>query len=205
MSSVRVYGLHPSGGPHLGATDVSVFGTGFAIAENDAARCRFGADTVDALVTNESTIVCKSPADIFAADAAAVTVPLEVSLDNGTAFTSDHRPFTFLDMAHVFVSSVTPSGGPRTGGTRLHVAGAGFRDLGGLQCIIDSTLVPAALVGDNLVECVAPQDTGWPSALPPLPPGVPAPPRAPPPSPCSPSPPLPPPASPPPPPSPPPP
>ena len=40
MSSVRVYGLHPSGGPHLGATDVTVFGTGFAIAENDASLSR---------------------------------------------------------------------------------------------------------------------------------------------------------------------
>ena len=123
-------------------------------------------------------------------------VTLEVALD-GVHFSRNGLVFTYYDMQAVqMVAALTPSGGPRLGGTTVSVAGTGFADFGarsishGLQCQFgrpswmagryqDEVLAVSRARMDppNGAACVTPQDPAWlPSLEPPSrPPSPPAP------------------------------
>ena len=195
-SSGRVEHLFPRGGPFAGGTSVLVTGRGFE--STGATRCRFGVDVLEGVLVNATRIRCLTPTvpPLEEGNSAEYPVSLEVSTDGGETYTQSGRLFSFVDYTLVHVSGLTPSGGPRSGGTRLSVAGHGFHDLTGVAggvpqagflCTLGANAaVPAQQQNGFGAACSTPQDMLWPPMLPALPPDLPSPPpppRAPPPSP----------------------
>ena len=201
---LHVATLHPQGGPVYGGTVVTVIGRGFRTCNLSApARCRFGfQDVVDATVLNETTMLCSGAPAVppeGGYDASSLNVNFEVSVGSSEPFSRSGRLFTYVDYSHISISTITPSGGPRSGGTRLTITGHGLRDLGasldmGLSCHLGENVAARGrlLDGGFTLECIAPQDLNWPPMLPPMPPGVPPPPPGPPSPPARPTPALPP-------------
>jgi hypothetical protein len=170
--TVRVRELFPLGGPFTGNTAVTI--TGVAFLDLGDAKCRFGADEVQARVVSDTRIECSSPGCssptcILGQQQTALPVPLEVSM-NGVSFTGSGLQFTYYDMAYAGVSLLTPAGGPNAGDTQLRVNGVYFRDLSsgaagqrlqGLKCKFGANdMVPARLVPLLRTEarCIAPRD-----------------------------------------------
>eukprot|EP00966_Prymnesium_polylepis_P283438 6548686-Prymnesium_polylepis.1 len=145
-----------------------------------------------AVLLNTTLIECSAPecrAPACLADGEDVRekgVSLEVSL-NGVTFTDTGLMYTYYDMRHVHVSTLTPRGGPLNGATRLRVAGYGFRDLTGgvggyrqgfspahivkqgLHCKLGANAMVYATIGRfdlarSSARCVAPIDTTWPAS-----------------------------------------
>ena len=105
-------------GPHVG--DITP-------GRDDAVACRFGdADPVPATVVDDDTITCVTPA--FGASG---TVPVEVSLPGGQAFTTSGVLFEYLPRTSL--RTVTPPRAFDVGGTALALAGAGFVNKAGMQ------------------------------------------------------------------------
>ena len=175
--TVATHSIFPLGGPYDGNTAVTV--TGVAFQDLGDAKCRFGIDEVQARIVNSTTIECSSPGCasptcVAGQQQTAVHVPLEVSL-NGVSFTGTGLQFTYYDMQRVAVSLLTPSGGPRSGNTKLRVDGVNFRDLSsgaggvrlqGLKCKFGSNDMVNATrkaLSRTEVSCVAPPDLSWPA------------------------------------------
>ena len=146
-----IVSLHPRGGPTLGGTRVTVTGRGFSPI-SPSPICRFGEnDDIGATLVNSTRIICEESLAAPPAkdDAAVHRLALEISIDGGATFTRSGRSFTYIDFTQIHISSVTPSGGPRNGGTIITVAGHGFRDLGGsFGADVQSGLLCS--FGDNL-------------------------------------------------------
>ena len=115
--------ISPIGGPSLGGTPITV--TGESFQDLGTVQCRFAGIVVVASVLNGTRIECISPACTSPAcwshslpGTQLLHVPLEVSMQ-GVSFTDNAIQFTFVQPALVGVSSLSPSGGPRAGGTRV--------------------------------------------------------------------------------------
>ena len=78
---------------------------------------------------------------------------VEIS-NNGADFSASGTRFAYTSAARAAL--LTPSRGPVTGATRVTIAGSGFADRQQLQCRFGSARVPASLVDDSSVVCVAP-------------------------------------------------
>ena len=165
--------IFPHGGPFTGNTAVTI--TGRAFQDLGDVKCRFGIDEVQARVVNETLVECSSPGCtsptcLPGQEYTELAVPLEVSM-NGVTFTGSGLQYTYYDMRVVAVSLLTPSGGPRLGGTQLTVHGAGFRDFSsgvsgvlqqGLKCKFGANdMVSATRTGGSgrhEARCTAPVD-----------------------------------------------
>ena len=180
-SAVR--NLSPRGGPFTGGTAVTVFGAAFV--DLGDAKCRFGVDEVQARVVNGSLIECSSPGCtsptcVSGQEETAVSVPLEVSM-NGVSFSGSGLQYTYYDMRHVYVSLITPAGGPTAGETRVLLNGAGFRDfpslaltgtrsgvppgvrMHGIKCKYgQNEMVNATRIDRSSAVCLAPDDATFP-------------------------------------------
>ena len=130
---LSLHHLAPHGGPFFTHTVVTVTGRGFHPVDSGALWCRFGGVSVTAQLlgmVNSSAVqqrlLCTAPATLpapgYLDGTVHVRVGLEVSLD-GANFTSSGLKVTYFTMDRVLVSSLTPRGGPRQGGTRVRVAG----------------------------------------------------------------------------------
>lgn len=163
--------IFPLGGPLDGGTTVTV--TGAEFHDHGDMKCRFGQSEVQALFVNDTLLKCVSPmcsesTCLTGGTVVGLGVPLEVSM-NGVTFTGTGLQYHFYDMARIYVSHLTPSGGPRGGGTALTVSGSGFRDMSsgvslvrmqGLMCKLGSLdSVNGTLVDENSLLCDAPDAT----------------------------------------------
>jgi hypothetical protein len=98
-----------------GSTPVTITGTGFVAG----AVVKFG--TVAAtgvVVVSATTITCNSPAQ------AAGTVNVTVTTPGGTSATVATDQYTYNPIP--VVTSIKPSAGPTTGGTKVTITGTGF-------------------------------------------------------------------------------
>jgi hypothetical protein len=110
--------VSPRGGPLTGGTAVLVLGERFFPTSDT--RCAFGEQIVAATAVNDSLLACSSPAcepPLCVAHAPLHRVRLEVSM-NGHDFTSFGLVFTYYDAAALSLATITPSGGPRQGGSK---------------------------------------------------------------------------------------
>ena len=126
---------------------------------------------------------CTSPSCVTAAADTQIDQPLEVSM-NGVDFTSVGIHWRYYDMRHVFVSHLTPGGGPTRGGTQVRVSGYSFRDLTsgvegvtrqGIRCKFGAMpMVDAVRHRAFDATCAAPVDaTNYTNGSTPLAPGAP--------------------------------
>ncbi len=107
--------LTPTGGPASGGTKVTIYGREFTAGEE--AIVMFGATPASSLVVNSATkLTAYAPA--HAAGIVDVTV--------GTVFGSSAHVTADRYRFMPVVTSVTPAGGPKAGGTTVTVKGEGF-------------------------------------------------------------------------------
>ena len=129
-TSFSVSSAHPVGGSVEGGTSVVVHGHGFE--SFGGLKCRFGAVAVPASRIEPRAIRCNAPAA-----AQTATVSLSVSV-NGHFDSADlehgNVTFSYIDVATVTVSSLSPATGPAGGGTAITLKGAGFAVYGTVQC-----------------------------------------------------------------------
>jgi hypothetical protein len=149
----EVSSVSPSRGPVGGGSLVSVVGSGFRFT--GALQCRFGLSSVPAVYVSSTEVRCETP------ELPAGVVDVRVS-SNGVDFSSSSSEFEFVRVARI--SSVSPSVGSVSGGTRVSVMGSGFEDREGMKCRFgessSSSIVPATFVSMNELECVSPRSEG---------------------------------------------
>ena len=134
--SVTVSSLTPWSGPLLGGTVVTLGGTELGV-DVESLRCRFGSDgTVWASVHGGVGVRCVTPA--VGTSVGWLSVEL---LSHSEVLQSGS---SFYVHAEVWVSSVVPSSGPVSGGTRLSVLGTSFRESATLRCRLDESGSTAA-------------------------------------------------------------
>ena len=165
---VAVLALSPNSGPELGGTHVVVSGKELELGSHYV--CRFNATVVPARGLDAQEMDCTSPA------AAVVGLaPVHVSL-NAQQFVGNASVETgFTYYAHSVVSEVSPTSGPRAGGTLVNVSGVGFADGSHYICAFGAQLVPASLAysenagagGASVISCYSPAvaEGGAPVAL----------------------------------------
>ena len=143
-----VSGLIPTVGSQFGGTTVSIIGNHFT----GATVVAFGTTLATNLtVVSDSLITVSSPAGI------AGTVDVTVTTPGGTSATSSADLFTYV-LAPT-VTGLSPTGGPKVGGTLVTITGSGFT---GATSVIFGT-VPATnltVVNDNTITVDSPPGTG---------------------------------------------
>ena len=136
----------PALSPSIGGVTTAIVIGGGVVDEGMQIVCRFNTTHANATIINESTITCKSPA----ANAEGGAVPLSVSFNDGVDFV-DGLDFLYTPGQKSEMMSLSPSHGPKTGGSRVVVSGlAGFgsvgtaslKDLTGI-CRFGNVVVPA--------------------------------------------------------------
>ena len=108
-----VSAMRPDTGPAAGGTTVTITGSGFT----GATAVDFGATAASFIVTSNTSIKARSPAE------AVGTVDVTVTTPDGTSATGAADKFTFTAAS---VTGVSPRSGRATGGTTVTVAGSGF-------------------------------------------------------------------------------
>ena len=125
-------------------------------ASRDEVKCRFGLSISDAIISSNRSVYCVTNPHRSG------TVDVFVSL-NGQDFVNDGSVvFTFQPVVKIL--SLSPSEGPKTGGTDVVVNGLGFpQDFlqsSRVQCKFDDIVVDAALSdsneGDFVITCTSP-------------------------------------------------
>jgi len=154
--TVSIDSISPRSGSINGGTVVTISGSGFS--DTDDVLCNFGDDdsSSEAYFIDSSTITCISPPS-----STTKYVNVEVSVGGGESTFDNHR-FEYTRMA-VF-TSLSPSGGPFSGGTHVLVSGYNFVDSYELGCkFVDGdnseVIVPARYISTTRVECVTPAST----------------------------------------------
>ena len=176
-TGLTVRRLDPPGGPERGGTLVRLSGSGFD--DFGGLRCQFeGEAAVEASLVDSEYVQCysppRSPNASHYVDGMYDERALELTINGDLrAASTSAIPFAYYVQDKLAVSHIYPRGGPREGGTRVTVWGAGFRDLGhgnhedvpsfsGLFCRFGSLdLVPANLTssggdGPQQLLCYAP-------------------------------------------------
>jgi hypothetical protein len=138
--------LSPRSGPLEGGTIVHLQGLGFS----GHVSCKFGSvGTVAALIETESSARCVSPPARFSG-----RVSLEISF-NDVDFTPSGMYFEYMSL--LSISSMHPSLGPESGGTIVHLVGAGFSP--NMICEFGSSRYRSPLqhISSTSASCTTPQ------------------------------------------------
>ncbi|CAM9091873.1 unnamed protein product, partial [Phaeothamnion confervicola] len=164
--------LSPTAGEAEGGTEVFVTGANFY--PSTALSCRFtstssgggeGGSSFTAIESEKPVVVTSparfvSPSEVLcvaprrmASPGEPVAVAVAVT-GNGVDFTTPPLPFLYLPPAVIL--SVEPAMGAVTGGTLLLVTGRGFRRGGALCRLGGAAAVPAVVLSDTALRCVAP-------------------------------------------------
>ena len=110
-----VTAMSPTSGPVSGGTKVTITGTGFT----GATTVMFGSLSATFKIKNDQTIVATAPAR-----ANPTNVQMTVTTTGGTSATSTASKYTYA--AAPTITSLTPTSGPRAGGTTVTIKGTGF-------------------------------------------------------------------------------
>ena len=106
--------LSPKKGATEGGTTVTVTGANFT----EALSVKFGSTAVPYTVNSPTSITATAPAGV-----AASVRDVRVSTPNGTSGVTSKDHYTYLGPT---ITGLSPSGGPREGGTLVTVTGSGF-------------------------------------------------------------------------------
>ena len=152
LTTARVAGVSPAGGPLSGGTLVTLYGNGFLPGR---IRCRFCGSVVEGSYISGATARCLSPLHSGAslARGSASICLVSVSI-NSNEFSSFRSEFVYRDPVHV--TSMAPASGPELGMTLISVRGRGFSGVGSPKCRFGATTVDAIYVTSGLINCTSP-------------------------------------------------
>ncbi|MEO0438825.1 MAG: IPT/TIG domain-containing protein, partial [Pseudomonadota bacterium] len=145
----------PTRASRRGGTVVTISGTNFL----PGAQCQFGENygVVMARVSNGTHLTCVVPP--IPHHSRGERTRLVVS-NNGIFASGARAGFAYQD---ILISSVSPRGGPLTGGTFLSVIGSGFSVVSEAVCRFDNLfVVPARVSSDDTLVCETPALDGPP-------------------------------------------
>ncbi|MEY3142913.1 MAG: hypothetical protein RLY21_1406, partial [Planctomycetota bacterium] len=160
-----VSAVSPSAGPAAGGTPITITGTNFYGGSTPPTVTVGGVAATSVTVVNATTITASTPAGTLGAKTVSVTTPSGAgSLSSG---------FTFIGAPTI--SSVTPGGGPITGGTSITITGTNFYNgstnatvtVGGVAAtsvvVVNATTItavtPAGTAGAKTVSVTTPSGT----------------------------------------------
>jgi hypothetical protein len=163
-STPRVTAVSPNSGPSRGVL-VTLFGEDFKDI-GERVLCRFGLLDVEPVtpisvyepppVTGNATAPPPPPVPITQvvcpAPPGSAAVAVELSINDGFAFTSDNVQFSYFN-----VYKVEPASGPSSGGTEVIISGSGFLQTDASECRFANARVPAIVVSPAQVRCVTPE------------------------------------------------
>jgi large repetitive protein len=142
VSAPRVTFVSPSAGPTSGGTSVTITGTGFT----GASTVRFGSVSAMFALKSSTEIVATSPAQ------SAGTRDVSVKTPGGTSAAVSADRFTY--QAAPNVTKISPSSGPKAGGTSVTITGTGFT--GATTVRFGSVSAMFALKSSTEIVAVAP-------------------------------------------------
>ena len=162
VSPISISHISPKTGPVEGGTAIFIYGHNFL--SSSKLQCRFGSNTVDGGQMVPSTFFSTRMVRCIAPIHARGRVVVEITTNN-VDFTNNDVEFEYQVQAAV--TSISPSFGPITGGTRVVLTGTGFPRTNKLQCRFGERgiLVPAIWVAPTVVECIVPMVTTVQSVL----------------------------------------
>lgn len=136
----------PTSGTSIGGTIVTLAGTNFAAG----AIVSFGGTAgTSVTVTNSSSITATTPGH------AAGTVDIIVANPDGQSAMLSSG-FEYIAAAAPFISEITPTTGPSTGGTTVTIGGSGFA-VGATVAIGGKAATSVLVVGNSVITAVTPQ------------------------------------------------
>ena len=149
--TVAVTGVVPASVPEMGGTVLTISGSNFVQSFPSALACRIGSGpSVAATWISEELLTCIAPRSSNKLGFEVVEVTT-----NGIDYTDDEVMLEYRRA--ITVSAVSPTSGPRRGGTLLEISGEGFRSTDSLTCRFGEISVPAELLPDNTtVQCRTP-------------------------------------------------
>ncbi len=149
----KITTLSPTSGPIDGGTRVTIFGEGF----QQPAQVFFGSQEAQVINITFSQIIVMSPTarDTAANGSGAVTGPVDVKIINVNSATSVVATGAFRYTPKMQITSMGPTIGPITGGTRVTFDGIGFTDpvaivIGGMAA------QPIKVTGTQIIAITSP-------------------------------------------------
>jgi IPT/TIG domain-containing protein/BACON domain-containing protein len=142
-----VSSISPTSGPATGGTTVTITGSGFT----GASKVLFGTVAAsDFTVNSDTQITAVSPAG-------SGTVHVTVITPGGTSATSTADRFTYVVVPTV--TSISPTSGPATGGTKVTISGKG---LTGASKVLFGTVAASSVTlnSDTQITAVSPAGSG---------------------------------------------
>ena len=118
--------LQPTSGPIGGGTRVTIFGDAF----QTPVQVFFGSAEAQLISVTFDTIIVMSPraSDTAPGGSGVVTGPVSVTVRNINSNTTGSSPVQFRYTPKMQITTVGPTEGPFTGGTRIRIDGIGFDD-----------------------------------------------------------------------------
>ena len=149
LNAARINHITPKVGPLGGGTIVFINGRNFVNTTKLA--CKFGDIVVPANFVTRVLVKCPAPK-------ANITGPVSLKVStNGIDFI--YSAVQYFYVKHVGATSLYPSSGPQSGGTRITFSGSNFRQTDSLSCKFDISekVVPATWISDQSLFCISPQ------------------------------------------------
>jgi hypothetical protein len=151
-----LFSISPASGMASGGTRVAIRGENLgAMAGAGQLACLFGGVVGDAAwAASDSEVHCTTPAFPVPVGMGLAVVPVGLVTPGSEPFVSSVS-FTFLEKLQVL--SISPPGGPISGGTRVLVRGIGFHESAGVpQCLFGNASGSSArLLSSSELECVS--------------------------------------------------
>ncbi len=154
-----IRGIEPTSGPIGGGTRVTIFGDAF----QTPVQVFFGAAEAQVISVNFSQIIALSPraSDTAPGGSGVVTGAVDIKINNLGSGTSATLSGAFRYVPKMQITTVGPTEGPFTGGTRIRIDGIGFDDplavvvagIGAQVISVAGTQVVVVTNGVNLTGC----------------------------------------------------
>ena len=160
IESPTLYRIEPTTCPIAGGVPLTVHGRHFVFSEPNLIKCRSGTnpDPQPAVFISSTTIQCTCPPSSIGPNSDYLYVSV-----NGVDYLSND--LEFLYRSPVAISGVSPSTGPRHGGTRVQVFGFNFESADDILCQFGDQLADALYVNSSLMECVSPPSDAEPAVV----------------------------------------
>jgi hypothetical protein len=157
MAPVKVATASPSMGSSFGGSVITIAGNNFVVRDGFKGAntmCRFSDRRTPATVLSSTVVVCASPALRAGHYDVTVSVNYESQALSNLDFSQQAAIFRVDAPPHV--TSVHPSFGPKTGGTKISISGTGFENSPTLQCLFGSVTTKAIFSNETYILCETP-------------------------------------------------
>jgi len=157
MAPVKVSTAFPSIGSSIGGTLITISGDNFVVRDGYRGAntmCRFSDRRTPATVLSSTVMVCASPS--LKAGQVDVTVSVNSESQGLSNLDFSSQAALFQVSAPPHVTSVHPSFGPKTGGTKISISGTGFENSPTLQCTFGQVTTKAIFSNETYILCETP-------------------------------------------------